>query len=166
MPCGGFTLTLSYSTFGLMNSREKWTQPVLRTSRYNPNDRLSLDSRPVLMSVVAFPHLGRHSLVAQRKKHSVPGADSTPEMGTAVTCTFRDSHKKIGRKEIILPTKLGHQKMQMQCSGVSVPDKFSYPQTFPHQSMNNLVILDQKRNIHPERVPTNPYSASKSCNYK
>ncbi|KAJ8602390.1 hypothetical protein MRB53_042421 [Persea americana] len=42
--------------------REKWTQPVLRTSGYNPKDSLSLDSRHVLMSVYGTSTPGQTEL--------------------------------------------------------------------------------------------------------
>lgn len=44
--------------------------------------------------------------------YSIPGADSSPEMGTAVTCPFRDSHRNIGRKCSYQPTYLCHQKVR------------------------------------------------------
>ncbi|KAJ8613940.1 hypothetical protein MRB53_036794 [Persea americana] len=53
--------------------REKWTQPVLRTSGYNPKDSLSLDSRHVLMSVYGTSTPGQTELgSSEEEAHSVP----------------------------------------------------------------------------------------------
>ena len=65
--------------------------------------------------------------------YSVPGADSTPEMGTAVTCPFRDYHRKIGRKEMFVSTKLlvNDETMASSPSLSPSPDLVTLA-SFPH----------------------------------